>query len=233
MPTTSASARKSSRTPSRPTASCATRSAGCSARWHISSPATQVAHADMPELERLMLHQLAGQAAIVRKAYAEFDYKTVVATLVGLHEHRTVGVLFRHPQGHAVLRSAVVAGAQGRADHDRHHLRCDPEMAGAGVELHHRRGVADVPAGRRTVGAPDAVPGPSSRRSATTRWPRNGRPSATSAASSPARSNSNAPPRTSALRWRPRRSSMSPTRRSSTRCSMSTSPRSASPRMRW
>ncbi len=40
-----------------------------------------VAHADMPELERLMLHQLAEQAEIVRKAYAEFDYKTVVATL--------------------------------------------------------------------------------------------------------------------------------------------------------
>jgi isoleucyl-tRNA synthetase len=40
-----------------------------------------VAHVEMPELERLMLHQLAGQAAIVRKAYAEFDYKTVVASL--------------------------------------------------------------------------------------------------------------------------------------------------------
>jgi isoleucyl-tRNA synthetase len=40
-----------------------------------------VAHVDMPELERLMLHQLAEQAAIVRKAYAEFDYKTVVASL--------------------------------------------------------------------------------------------------------------------------------------------------------
>jgi isoleucyl-tRNA synthetase len=40
-----------------------------------------VAFADMPELERLMLHELAGRAAIVRQAYAEFDYKTVVATL--------------------------------------------------------------------------------------------------------------------------------------------------------
>jgi isoleucyl-tRNA synthetase len=40
-----------------------------------------VAYAEMPELERLMLHQLAGQAAIVRRAYAEFDYKTVVASL--------------------------------------------------------------------------------------------------------------------------------------------------------
>jgi isoleucyl-tRNA synthetase len=41
----------------------------------------EVAHADMPELERLMLHQLAEQDAIVRKAYADFDYKTVVASL--------------------------------------------------------------------------------------------------------------------------------------------------------
>src|SRR6202049_4774302 len=40
-----------------------------------------VAHADMPELEQLMLHQLSQQAAIVCKAYAEFDYKTVVASL--------------------------------------------------------------------------------------------------------------------------------------------------------
>jgi isoleucyl-tRNA synthetase len=43
--------------------------------------ADAVVFADMPELERLMLHQLAGQAAIARKAYAEFDYKTVVASL--------------------------------------------------------------------------------------------------------------------------------------------------------
>ncbi|MGQ0682722.1 isoleucine--tRNA ligase [Bradyrhizobium sp.] len=40
-----------------------------------------VAHEDMPELERLMLHQLALQAGDIRKAYAEFDYKTVVASL--------------------------------------------------------------------------------------------------------------------------------------------------------
>jgi isoleucyl-tRNA synthetase len=40
-----------------------------------------VAFADMPELERLVLHQLAGQSEIVRRAYAEFDYKTVVASL--------------------------------------------------------------------------------------------------------------------------------------------------------
>ncbi len=57
-----------------------------SIRWmlgtlHHFHPDDAVAPADMPELERLMLHQLAGQAVIVRKAYAEFDYKTVVASL--------------------------------------------------------------------------------------------------------------------------------------------------------
>src|ERR1700737_4071463 len=40
-----------------------------------------VASGEMPELERLMLHQLAVQDAIVREAYVEFDYKPVVASL--------------------------------------------------------------------------------------------------------------------------------------------------------
>ncbi len=57
-----------------------------SIRWmlgtlHHFKPADAVAYGDMPELERLMLHQLAEQAKIVRLAYTEFDYKTVVATL--------------------------------------------------------------------------------------------------------------------------------------------------------
>ena len=57
-----------------------------SIRWMLGTlahfaPGDRVAHTDMPELERLMLHQLAGQAAIVSRAYAEFDYKTVVASL--------------------------------------------------------------------------------------------------------------------------------------------------------
>ena len=55
-------------------------------RWmlgtlHHFKPQDAVAFTEMPELERLMLHQLAGQAAIVRNAYAEFDYKTVIASL--------------------------------------------------------------------------------------------------------------------------------------------------------
>ena len=55
-------------------------------RWMLGTlahfnPGDEVAFADMPELERLVLHQLAEVDAVVREAYANFDYKTVVATL--------------------------------------------------------------------------------------------------------------------------------------------------------
>ena len=55
-------------------------------RWmlgtlHHFKPTDEVATADMPELERLMLHRLSEIDAVVREAYAAFDYKTVVASL--------------------------------------------------------------------------------------------------------------------------------------------------------
>ena len=55
-------------------------------RWmlgtlHHYRPDDQVAVAEMPELERYMLHELSLRAATIHRAYAEFDYKTVVATL--------------------------------------------------------------------------------------------------------------------------------------------------------
>jgi isoleucyl-tRNA synthetase len=55
-------------------------------RWmlgtlHHFKPADAIAPTDMPELERLMLHRLSEIDAVVREAYAAFDYKTVVASL--------------------------------------------------------------------------------------------------------------------------------------------------------
>ncbi|MGY4604304.1 isoleucyl-tRNA synthetase [Bradyrhizobium sp. USDA 4474] len=55
-------------------------------RWmlgtlHHYKPTEAVAPAAMPELERLMLHELAIRAELVRKAYETFDFKSVVATL--------------------------------------------------------------------------------------------------------------------------------------------------------
>ena len=55
-------------------------------RWmlgtlHHFHPEDAIAHAEMPELERLMLHRLSEIDAVMRAAYAAFDYKTVVASL--------------------------------------------------------------------------------------------------------------------------------------------------------
>ena len=55
-------------------------------RWMLGSlahfrPEDRVAPAQMPELERLMLDRLAEVDAVVRQAYANFDYKRIFATL--------------------------------------------------------------------------------------------------------------------------------------------------------
>jgi isoleucyl-tRNA synthetase len=55
-------------------------------RWMLGSLAhfreeDRVKHEKMPELERLMLHRLAELDVLVRKAYADFDYKRIFAAL--------------------------------------------------------------------------------------------------------------------------------------------------------
>jgi isoleucyl-tRNA synthetase len=55
-------------------------------RWMLGSlhhfrAEDRIEPAQMPELERLMLHRLVEVDAIVRQAYAEFDYKRIFATL--------------------------------------------------------------------------------------------------------------------------------------------------------
>ncbi|MBW7974345.1 isoleucine--tRNA ligase [Bradyrhizobium sp. BR 10289] len=55
-------------------------------RWmlgtlHHFRPSEKVAYAEMPELERLMLHELAMRQAVIRASYTTFDYKNVVTTL--------------------------------------------------------------------------------------------------------------------------------------------------------
>ncbi len=57
-------------------------------RWMLGTlahfkPEDAVPVTDMPELERLMLHQLAELDVLVREAYAAFDYKKVVSALSG------------------------------------------------------------------------------------------------------------------------------------------------------
>ncbi len=55
-------------------------------RWMLGTlahyePARRVAHADMPELEKLMLHRLAELGPVIRNAYETYDYRKVVAEL--------------------------------------------------------------------------------------------------------------------------------------------------------
>ncbi|MCA3612797.1 MAG: isoleucine--tRNA ligase [Methylobacterium sp.] len=54
-------------------------------RWMLGALAhfdgKPVAEGDMPELERLMLHRLAELDPVIRKAYADYDYKRVVSEL--------------------------------------------------------------------------------------------------------------------------------------------------------
>ena len=58
----------------------------------------------MPELERFMLARLAELDGQVREAYAGFDFNRVDGDPVQFLHQRTVGLLFRHPQGRALLR---------------------------------------------------------------------------------------------------------------------------------
>ncbi len=79
-------------------------------RWMLGSLAhfhedERVKFEQMPELERLMLHRLSELDELVRKAYADFDYKRIFAALSSFMTVGPVGVLFRHPQGRALLRS--------------------------------------------------------------------------------------------------------------------------------
>ncbi len=86
-----------------------------------------------------MLHQLAEQAAIVRKAYAEFDYKTVVASLSAFMNTELSAfyfdirkdTLYCDPPSSLARKAALTA-----ID-----IICDAilQLAGAGAELHRPR----------------------------------------------------------------------------------------------
>jgi isoleucyl-tRNA synthetase len=83
---------------------------------------------EMPELERYMLHRLTTLDATVREAYDGFDFQKVFQTLF-TSPHRSVGLLFRHPQGRALLRCAIQHAPPRLPDGARCHARRAGEMA--------------------------------------------------------------------------------------------------------
>ncbi len=61
-------------------------------------------YADMPPLERFILHRLWELDAQVRAAYETYRFQDVVPPGAGVLRQRPVGPVFRHPQGQPLLR---------------------------------------------------------------------------------------------------------------------------------
>ncbi len=151
-------------------------------RWMLGTLAhyerdDSVGLAGMAELDRLMLHKLADLDGKVREAYANFDYARVIALAVGVHERRPLRLLLRHPQGRALLRSAVERKASRRAGGDRAHLSRRDGLARAGPRLYGRGGLGLAEPGG-SLGSSRAVSRRSPRNGGTRRWRGSGRRSA-------------------------------------------------------
>ena len=98
--------------------------------------AERIAPEKMPELERFMLAKLAELDGIVRDGYMRIRLQPRAATpLFNLLHQRAVGLLFRYPQGFALLRRQgqhpppLRAHGDGRNVPPRRHLACaDPVL---------------------------------------------------------------------------------------------------------
>ena len=183
-------------------------------RWMLGNlahfeAADKLAYEKMPELERLMLHRLAELDPLIRSAYAEFDYKRIFAALNGFMTSDLSAfyfdirkdALYCDPYT-SVTRKACLTVLD-------HLFRATvtwlaPMLCFTAEEAWLARDPA-----AQSVHLEDFMP--CRNPGATTFWPSDGASCATSAASSPARSSSNARPNASALRLKRRRSFMSPT----------------------
>ena len=206
-------------------------------RWMLGNLAhfrdeDRVAPEKMPELERLMLHRLAELDELVRKAYADFDYKRIFAALShfmtidlsAFYFDIRKDALYCDPISSATRKAALTVIDQL--------FRCTVTWLAPMLCFTAEEAWLRALSGRRRLGASRAVPrgaGGLARRRAGGEMAQGAR---RCAASSPARWRSSAPASASAPRSKPTRSSMSPIRSCSRRWSTSISPRSASPRRR-
>ena len=131
-------------------------------RWMLGSlahfrEADKVAVSEMPELERFVLHRLAELDGEMREAYSSLRLQAGDRAPQLVHDHGPVGVLFRHPQGRALLRSDLEQGAQERAHGDRPDLPLRGDLDRADPRLHGGGGLARALSGRR-VGASRNLP---------------------------------------------------------------------------
>jgi len=100
--------------------------------------------ADMPELERYILHLLAALDIELRSATDAFEFNRYARALTDFAQCGSLGFLFRHPQGQPILRYwPIRAAGHAQAPRLSHHarypvpgasaLRCsDPLLHGGG-----------------------------------------------------------------------------------------------------
>ena len=147
--------------------------------------------AQMPELERWVLHRLAELDEQVRTCNREFDYPKLGGPAARFLRRRPVGLLLRRAQGRALLRPGRQLAPPRRAHRARRAVPLPDRLAGAGAGVHDRGGVAHpLPArGAACICAPSPTCRPTG---ATRRWARAGSGSARCAAWSPGRWSSSA-----------------------------------------
>ena len=131
-------------------------------RWMLGNLAhfrdeDHVEHAAMPELERLMLHRLAELDVAGARGLCGVRLQAHLRRAQRLHDRRSFGVLFRHPQGRALLRSAVLDDAQGVPHGARQPVPLHRHLARADAVLHRRGGMARALRRGCLVGASGAL----------------------------------------------------------------------------
>ncbi len=92
----------------------------------------------MPELERWVLHRLTELDARIRAAVRKLRLDRRLSGAAQLLRRRSVGVLFRHPQGRDLLRPPRQPAPPRRADRAGPPAPLPDHLAGAGPVLHRR-----------------------------------------------------------------------------------------------
>ena len=166
--------------------------------------AERVEPAEMPELERWVLHRLTELDEEVLKGYAAYDFQRVFQTPVPVRHRRPLGLLLRRPQGRALLRRGDEPAPPRRPHRARRALPPPRHLARADAALHHGGGLARPASPARTARSTSSTSPPPRATGTTPRSRRSGTASAAPAASSPARSRSSAATSASAPASRPR-----------------------------
>ena len=89
-----------------------------------------------------MLHRLDRARCADSRRLRRFRLQAHLRRAQRVHDRRSVGVLFRYPQGRALLRSVFVGHTQSLPDRARPSVPLHGDLARADAVLHRRRGVA-------------------------------------------------------------------------------------------